>query len=134
MAPEVILREPYSTEVDIWSLGIMVIEMVDGEPPFFVEVPIKAMKLIRDPGIIDIRNEDKISPLLLDFIGQMLVRDPAERATAMELLNHPFLRYATSPSCLIPVMKTARENEAREKAARDKAKRDQYNNNAGRVH
>ena len=121
MAPEVILRQPYSTEVDIWSLGIMVIEMVDGEPPFFYELPLQAMRRIRDQGTLKLKNENKISPLLLDFISKMLVRDPAERATAMQLLNHPFLRYATSPSSLIPLMNMARIN----------ASGDQYNNNSG---
>ena len=61
MAPELISRQPYGPAVDIWSLGIMVIEMIDGEPPFFDLTPIKAMKLIRDQVPSKIKNADKVS-------------------------------------------------------------------------
>uniref|UniRef100_A0A3Q3J677 non-specific serine/threonine protein kinase n=1 Tax=Monopterus albus TaxID=43700 RepID=A0A3Q3J677_MONAL len=108
MAPELISRLPYGPEVDIWSLGIMVIEMVDGEPPYFNEPPLKAMKMIRDNLPPKLKNLHKVSPLLKGFLDRMLVRDPAQRATASELLKHPFLTKAGPPSCIIPLMRQNR--------------------------
>ncbi|XP_034024546.1 serine/threonine-protein kinase PAK 4 [Thalassophryne amazonica] len=108
MAPELISRLPYGPEVDIWSLGIMVIEMVDGEPPYFNEPPLKAMKMIRDNLPPKLKNLHKVSPLLKGFLDRMLVRDPAQRATASELLKHPFLTKAGPPSCIVPLMRQNR--------------------------
>ncbi|CAG0897506.1 unnamed protein product, partial [Darwinula stevensoni] len=110
MAPEVISRLPYGPEVDIWSLGIMVIEMVDGEPPFFNEPPLQAMRRIRDMPPPKLKNMQKISPRLQGFLEKMLVRDPAQRATAYDLLQHPFLRQAGSPSSLVPLMRSFRNS------------------------
>ncbi|CAO2626182.1 Serine/threonine-protein kinase PAK 4 [Lemmus lemmus] len=61
MAPELISRLPYGPEVDIWSLGVMVIEMVDGEPPYFNEPPLKAMKMIRDNLPPRLKNLHKVN-------------------------------------------------------------------------
>uniref|UniRef100_A0A3B3CUB0 non-specific serine/threonine protein kinase n=1 Tax=Oryzias melastigma TaxID=30732 RepID=A0A3B3CUB0_ORYME len=108
MAPELISRLPYGPEVDIWSLGIMVIEMVDGEPPYFNEPPLKAMKMIRDNTPPNLKNLHKVSPLLKGFLDRMLVRDPAQRATASELLKHPFLAKSGPPSCIVPLMRQNR--------------------------
>uniref|UniRef100_A0A5S6Q357 non-specific serine/threonine protein kinase n=1 Tax=Trichuris muris TaxID=70415 RepID=A0A5S6Q357_TRIMR len=100
MSPEVISRIPYGTEVDIWSFGIMVIEMVDGEPPFFNELPLEAMRKIRDMESFKVNFRVKVSDTLVSFVEQMLVRHPEQRSTAAKLLQHPFIDKATSPSVL----------------------------------
>nr|XP_014435337.1 serine/threonine-protein kinase PAK 4 [Pelodiscus sinensis] len=108
MAPELISRLPYGPEVDIWSLGVMVIEMVDGEPPYFNEPPLKAMKMIRDNLPPRLKNAHKVSPSLKGFLDRLLVRDPAQRASANELLKHPFLTKAGPPSSIVPLMRQNR--------------------------
>ncbi|KAF4101847.1 serine/threonine-protein kinase PAK 6 [Onychostoma macrolepis] len=113
MAPEVISKSPYGTEVDVWSLGIMVVEMVDGEPPYFSETPVAAMKRLRDELAPTVRNVHQVSPVLKDFLDRMLTRDPLERASATDLLEHPFLLQASSPQCLVPLVEQYRKRMSR---------------------
>ncbi|KAJ4939240.1 hypothetical protein JOQ06_028696 [Pogonophryne albipinna] len=113
MAPEVISKSPYGTEVDIWSMGIMVVEMVDGEPPYFSETPVAAMKRLRDELAPTVRNVNQISPVLKDFLDRMLTRDPLERASATDLLEHPFLLQSGSPQCLVPLVDQYRKRMSR---------------------
>ncbi|GLH12766.1 Serine/threonine-protein kinase PAK mbt [Gryllus bimaculatus] len=51
-----------------------------------------------------------VSPRLQGFLERMLVRDPAQRATAAELLQHPFLRQASAPALLVPLMRGSRHS------------------------
>ncbi|XP_051951609.1 serine/threonine-protein kinase PAK 6-like [Xyrauchen texanus] len=113
MAPEVVSKRPYGTEVDVWSLGIMVVEMVDGEPPYFSETPIAAMKRLRDEPAPTARNVKKISPVLRDFLDSMLTRDPLMRASACDLLQHPFLLQSATPRCLVPLVEQYRKRMSR---------------------
>ncbi|XP_051873755.1 serine/threonine-protein kinase PAK 6-like isoform X2 [Pristis pectinata] len=104
MAPEVIARLPYGPEVDIWSLGIMVMEMVDGEPPYFSDNPVEAMKMVRDNPPPRLKLEHKVSLILRDFLSRTLIHEVLQRATSAELLSHLFLLQAGAPDCMVPLI------------------------------
>ncbi|WKY08985.1 hypothetical protein Q1695_001837 [Nippostrongylus brasiliensis] len=99
-AAEVIARQPYDTGADIWSFGIMLIEMVEGEPPLFNEQPFQAMKKIRDDPAPTFNPTANVSPELAHMLSRCMVKDTMQRATAAELLRHPLLAKAQHPSCI----------------------------------
>ncbi len=93
MAPEMIEGRKYNEAIDIWALGIMAREMLEGEPPYMDFLPSKAMSFITTRGIPPLQEGD-YSPELLDFVEQCLSRDSDARPSAEELLAHPFLKCA----------------------------------------
>lgn len=108
MAPEVVSRKEYGPKIDIWSLGIMTIEMIQGEPPYLNEQPIRALYLIVTIGTPELKDPDAQSASFKSFLDRMLQVDVEARATASELLSHEFLQTADDVSNLAPLVKTAR--------------------------
>ncbi|XP_076723114.1 serine/threonine-protein kinase PAK 2-like [Callospermophilus lateralis] len=109
MAPEMVLGKAYGPKIDIWSLGIMAIEMLEGEPPYMKEDPTQALHLIATNGAPGLANPEKISPVFLDFLNKCLEMDVDKRGSAGELLEHPFLNMAKPLTSLTPHILAAKE-------------------------
>ncbi|KAJ3410338.1 Protein kinase [Chytridiales sp. JEL 0842] len=105
MAPEVVKQKDYGPKVDVWSLGIMCIEMIEGEPPYLDEEPLKALYLIATNGTPKLKKPEVLGRECLNFLGRCLEVDVGKRAGCGELLEHPFLRVADPARVIAPLVR-----------------------------
>ena len=78
-------------KADIWSLGITILELCEGHPPYYSVHPMRAIFMISMKPAPTLQDESKWSPQLLDFVARCLVREPDDRASSEDLLGHPWL-------------------------------------------
>ncbi|KAJ2922022.1 hypothetical protein H1R20_g15080, partial [Candolleomyces eurysporus] len=92
MAPEVIQGvNAYDTKADIWSLGIMIYEMIKGTPPHSNMDKFQVMDLIprtKPPRLL----ESEGSKDMRDFMALCLKESPSERLSADELLKSKWIK------------------------------------------
>ncbi|KAI8872662.1 Pkinase-domain-containing protein [Ramicandelaber brevisporus] len=105
LAPEVIKQKPYGPMVDVWSLGITVIELFEQEPPYYAEESFKAIYLIATNGTPKLQRPELLSQGALTFINECLQVAPQSRPTMTELLQKDFLKDAGGPETLLPLFK-----------------------------
>ena len=90
-------------------MGIMIIEMLEGEPPYLNEPPLLAIYRIATKGKPEIKNFEKLSKLLQHFIDRTLEVEVDERADTDELLTHDFLKCAKDLKTLQPLIVAAKQ-------------------------
>ncbi|KAG6512688.1 mitogen-activated protein kinase kinase kinase 17-like [Zingiber officinale] len=96
MAPEVVRGEEQGPPGDVWALGCTVIEMATGRGPW-PDVSDLAAALHRIAFSPDVPEPPGwLSREGKDFLSKCLVRDPRERWTAEQLLQHEFVSSSSS--------------------------------------
>jgi hypothetical protein len=115
MAPELIKGQAYDQKVDLWSLGIMCMEMCEGEPPYMEFPPLRALFLITTKGIPGLKEPAKWSPDLQDFLAKCLNKEADQRPDSATLLKHPFLARASDRRELEGVIREAKHHKENNK-------------------
>jgi formylglycine-generating enzyme required for sulfatase activity/predicted Ser/Thr protein kinase len=84
MSPEAWEGRPLDAQGDIWSLGVMLYEMLAGELPFICDTIASLMHKVLTAPAPDIRTiRPQVPPALAEVVGRMLRRDLAERYRTM---------------------------------------------------
>nr|XP_054492528.1 mitogen-activated protein kinase kinase kinase 19 [Agelaius phoeniceus] len=92
MAPEVISDSGYGRKSDIWSVGCTVFEMATGKPPLASMDRVAAMFYIGAHRGLMPALPDRFSSAAVEFVHACLTRDQHERPSALQLLDHPFVK------------------------------------------
>ncbi|CAO3640212.1 unnamed protein product [Mucor hiemalis] len=111
MAPEVIKGLKYNAKVDIWSLGVVLLEMAEGNPPYVEYPPLRALFLIVSNGLPALQKPESWSDSFKDFLSQCTISNPLERPDAESLLKHPFLRSVATTEDMIELIENTRRLE-----------------------
>ena len=94
MSPEMVNKEEYSKDIDIWSLGILLYEMIHGHSPF---KPNKAKFNINDIidniKIKDLKFNENITKECKELIIHLLDRDVTKRYKIEDIFNSNFVKY-----------------------------------------
>ncbi|CAD8142793.1 unnamed protein product [Paramecium octaurelia] len=127
-APEVFLGQKYCSKVDVWSAGVLFIELLFRSNPFKGSTDFNSFQQIQKlcgtpteetwqgvtklsnysklissenfPKILHSLLERKMSPLLVNLIDQMLTLDPTKRISAQAALQHLYFKGINIDRCL----------------------------------
>ncbi|GKT32344.1 hypothetical protein ADUPG1_006523 [Aduncisulcus paluster] len=113
MAPEVVKGDGSGTAADIWSVGILLIELLEKVPPFSDIHPSRVlMTIARMSTPPTLSDPSKFTPELLDLLHRILQIDPDERNTAQQLLQHSVFKKVTGQeqSILAAMIEQAKKN------------------------
>jgi len=125
VAPEVLMSESYDKSVDMWGIGIITYILLAGYPPFYGDNDTQLFEKIMNADY-DFDDEcwDDVSELAKDFIRHLLVKNPDERFTAEQALEHLWITSTVPDKSLNIHQRMSQYNLQRKEQAQRKANDD----------
>ncbi|XP_063715005.1 serine/threonine-protein kinase par-1-like isoform X3 [Symsagittifera roscoffensis] len=94
-APEILLGDSYeAAAVDVWSLGVLLFMLVCGEAPFNEGTDSETLTMIMD---CKFTLPHELSDECKDLVSNLLKREPEDRLSLAQILDHPWMKMAPSP-------------------------------------
>uniref|UniRef100_V5GT95 Protein kinase n=2 Tax=Kalmanozyma brasiliensis (strain GHG001) TaxID=1365824 RepID=V5GT95_KALBG len=126
MAPEVIKGKSYgiTTPSDVWSLGVVLWEMIEGQPPRVEFPPLRAIMLTAEKGLPALRDPGSLSHELKLFLHWATEMDANKRPTAETLAMSDFLADPCSRASIVALLEKARTVEMEASAGEEEAETD----------
>ena len=90
MAPEIVGSEKYDFSVDVWSLGILLYELIMGHSPFRSKKDRNIMVKIKIHDLVFDKNKN-ISKECIDLINGLLDANPVKRLKLKDIFEHPWV-------------------------------------------
>ena len=91
MAPEIIKKEKYDESIDVWSLGVLLYELVHSYSPFFSE-DLDAKKIGNNiTNNNNLKFKDGLSDEYKNLVESLLVKDSNKRIKIEDIFQHPFM-------------------------------------------
>jgi serine/threonine protein kinase len=119
MAPDVVFAHShgrtYDESIDVWSLGVTAIELVEKRAPLSHLHPMTAVFQTPQVPPPRLRQPERYSQTFNDFIARAVVHDPAQRAPALQLLSHPMCQLQPAFQEVSQFVMAARQRAASQK-------------------
>lgn len=100
LAPEMVTKSGHNESIDIWSIGVLMFELLAGRPPFVYKGDTNA--LYNDIKNLKIRWTDDFPIMAKNLLTKILRLKPQERPSLIEILDHPWFKEIAVIRPIIP--------------------------------
>jgi calcium/calmodulin-dependent protein kinase I len=93
VSPEILMRQPYDQQSDMWSVGCIIFLLLSGNLPFMGRSQKELFKKIVS-GKFEFDDDDwcDVSDEAKDLVTQLLILDPDQRLTSADALKHKWMK------------------------------------------